>query len=122
MTAGDSTLTHSRRCGALRRGAAWLGHAPALWLCYREPLPASLRVPNAIAVTATVIAVALAAITAGAIGVVVAAIAGHVAWGSYLAWSLAPWSRDAPHRSRLGSLAGCAACARRERLKDLARK
>ena len=72
-----------------RRGLAFLGHAPALWLFYREPLPKRLRVPNIIAATATVglmVAVYQTATPRWRVrGALAAWLAGHFAWGVYLA-------------------------------------
>lgn len=76
----------------LRRLVAWGGHAPGLWLCFREPLPSSLRRPNAVAVLLTLVAMLVAGLLASpserlaAVGATW--LAGHVLWGSYLAWKL----------------------------------
>src|SRR5262245_58258567 len=56
------TIEHSRLCRIQRRLVAWLGHAPGLWLCYREPLPRELRAPNARAVAATLVAIGVAVV------------------------------------------------------------
>jgi hypothetical protein len=73
-----------------RRGlVVFLGHAPALWLFYREPLPKRLRVPNIIAATLTVgfmVAVYHAAAPPWRVrGALVVWLAGHLAWGAYVA-------------------------------------
>jgi hypothetical protein len=72
----------------LRLLVALVAHAPGLWLFYREPLPTALRRPNLIAVGLTLIAMAVAALTApaGARALPVLGLwaAGHFAWGAYL--------------------------------------
>jgi RsiW-degrading membrane proteinase PrsW (M82 family) len=77
------------------RLAAWLGHAPALWLLYREPLPRSLRLPNVLAVLATLAAMAaawflVADLPQRVLAVVATWLVGHVAWGTYLTRRLPP--------------------------------
>lgn len=83
-----------------RRLIAWLGHAPGLWLVYREPLPRPLWRANALAVGATLAAMAATwALWSGphpAAAVLLVWAVGHVAWGSVLAWRLPP--RSAPAR------------------------
>ncbi len=73
----------------LRRIVAFFGHAPALWLLYRETIPTPLRRPNAIAVLLTLSAMAAAyALAPGGspgMATLVAWIVGHVAWGAFLA-------------------------------------
>ncbi len=72
----------------LRRLIAAVGHAPALWLFYREPLPHAVRRPNAIAVGATLMAMAAAGLLAEPANrwsvVFWTWIVGHFAWGAYL--------------------------------------
>lgn len=71
-----------------RRFVAFAGHAPGLWLLYREPIPKPLRVPNAIAAGATLFAMGLGGVLGGeARWTWVGALwlAGHVLWGLYLA-------------------------------------
>lgn len=73
----------------IRRGLAFFGHAPALWLFYRETIPPPLRRPNAIAVMLTLAAMAVAYLLApgGSPGMAtfVAWVVGHFAWGAFLA-------------------------------------
>jgi drug/metabolite transporter (DMT)-like permease len=70
-----------------RRLVAFLGHAPALWLVYRERLPRRIIIANAVAAAGTLAAVFLATrrsprpLRAAAL----AWAAGHVAWGTLLA-------------------------------------
>jgi hypothetical protein len=76
-----------------RRLVALFLHAPGLWLIYREPLPKELRRPNLVAATATLAAMAatfwLAPPPWGRPwGVLAAWLAGHLAWGTYLARNL----------------------------------
>lgn len=66
---------------------AFAGHAPVLWLLYRETLPRALWGPNAIALAATLAAVALAW-RASPLAALTAFVLGHVAWGAMLAWRL----------------------------------
>ncbi len=72
-----------------RRAAAFLGHAPGLWLVCREPLPRALWVPNAVAVLGTLAAAATAWWTVRPPLRLAAALAawaaGHVLWGAFLA-------------------------------------
>lgn len=76
----------------LRRVIAFFGHAPALWLFYREPIPPPLRRPNALAIGLTLAAMAAAYLLAtdGGVGraVLVTWLVGHFAWGTYLAAKL----------------------------------
>lgn len=78
----------------LRRLLAFFGHAPALWLFYRETIPVPLRRPNAIAVALTLAAMAAsyALVPEGSAGVATLAawILGHFAWGTFLAARLPP--------------------------------
>lgn len=78
----------------LRRVIAFFGHAPGLWLVYREPLPKIVHKPNAIAVVLTLAAMLTAGLLASsggkAIAVLIAWAIGHVAWGTYLALRLPP--------------------------------
>lgn len=73
----------------IRRIVAFFGHAPALWLMYRETIPPPLRRPNAIAVVLTLAAMAAAYVLAPSgspgIATLVTWIIGHVAWGAFLA-------------------------------------
>jgi len=73
----------------LRRVVAFFGHAPALWLFYRETIPPPLRRPNAIAVMLTLAAMAAAYEVApgGSPGLATFAawVVGHLAWGAVLA-------------------------------------
>jgi hypothetical protein len=114
-----SEADHTWRCAALRRAVAWLGHAPGLWLLYREVMPARLRWANVLAVLGTLAAMGLAtALVEGAPwwqAALLAWIAGHVVWGTILAWLLPP--RDAgpalrPWLHRFWSRS-CPACAPR---------
>jgi hypothetical protein len=87
----------------MRRLVAFAGHAPALWLLYREPLPRALWVPNVLALTLTVAAmlgVGVVACRDRPLWPVVAAwLAGHVIWGAYLAYRLPAAAADpAPRR------------------------
>lgn len=88
----DASARAAHDRDTLRRAVAWLGHAPGLWLCYREPLPRPLRRPNVVAVLGTLAAVTTAVLLAPHDGAALAALltwaTGHVAWGSYLAWHL----------------------------------
>ncbi len=72
-----------------RRAAAFVGHAPGLWLVCREPLPRALWVPNAAAVLGTLAAAAAAWWTVPPPVRLAAALsawaAGHVLWGAFLA-------------------------------------
>ncbi len=76
----------------LRRCIAALGHAPALWLLYREKLPPPLIRQNVLAVGATLLVVLLAASLAPPGRRVAAAVAawlcGHLAWGVLLFFRL----------------------------------
>lgn len=75
----------------MRRVVAFFGHAPGLWLVYREPLPHIVRRPNAIAVALTLTGMALAFFTVPSqpgLAVLVAWLVGHFAWGTYLALKL----------------------------------
>jgi hypothetical protein len=79
-----------------RHLVAWAAHRPGLWVLYRESVPVSLRGPNiaAVAVTLALMGVlALAPLPAPVHrgwAVFGAWLAGHVAWGTYLAWRLPP--------------------------------
>jgi hypothetical protein len=89
-------LSRASSADKVRRFVAWAGHAPGLWLFYREPIPRALRRPNVVAATATALAVVVAVglVAPGWrlwVGLTVWA-AGHVAWGTYLAWHL-PFER-----------------------------
>jgi hypothetical protein len=72
-----------------RRAAAFLGHAPGLWLVCREPLPRALWLPNAVAALGTIAAAAAAWGTVRPPVRLAAAVAawsaGHVLWGAFLA-------------------------------------
>ncbi len=76
----------------LRRLVALVGHAPGLWLVYREPLPAPVRRPNVVAVGLTLAAMAAAGLLAPdgrrGVAVLVTWIVGHFAWGIWLARAL----------------------------------
>lgn len=80
-------VPHTTHCDRRRRGLAFVGHAPALWLFYREALPRPMWLPNAVAVLATLVTVAAAWRTSplAALG---AFVIGHFAWGAFLAWRL----------------------------------
>lgn len=84
----------SPRSDAIRRLVAWGGHAPGLWLLYREPIPRPLRRPNLYAAVGTIAAIGIAVAGAPAGQRLIAGLAtwavGHVAWGTYLAWHLPP--------------------------------
>lgn len=99
---------HSKRCTARRRLVVGLTHAPGLWLLYGEPLPRRLRLRNVAAVLATVLAVAVAvAVTHGTtrpIAGVAVWLAGHVAWGAYVAWRLPAYDHESHRRSRAPAL------------------
>ena len=83
-----TAFEHARLCSAQRRLVAWLGHAPGLWLFYREAVPVGLRRANLVAVLATLIAMTVAALALRAAWVLFAWLAGHVVWGTVLAWRL----------------------------------
>jgi len=72
----------------LRRVIAAFGHAPALWLVYREALPKVVRRPNAFAAVGTVLAMVVAGVATPAdarwAAVFWTWIVGHFAWGAYL--------------------------------------
>ena len=72
----------------LRRWVAALGHAPALWLLYREKLPRPLVRQNVIAAIATLVVIMLAASLAPPgrrfAAAVAAWLCGHFAWGILL--------------------------------------
>ena len=76
----------------LRRLVALVGHAPGLWLMYREPLPPPVRRPNAVAVALTLMAMATAGLLAPAgqrgMAVLLTWLVGHFAWGIWLAVKL----------------------------------
>jgi hypothetical protein len=84
MMIGELTQ-ESRR----RRLVAFFGHAPALWLIYREPLPRRLRLMNVVAAAATsglvVAAYQIAAPPWRVPGALAVWLIGHFAWGLYLA-------------------------------------
>jgi hypothetical protein len=82
----------------MRRLVAWLGHAPGLWLAYREPIPRELRGANVAAVVATLIAIGVVAanVDDGWLRFAVPWLVGHVLWGAYLAWRLPPRDRVGP--------------------------
>jgi intracellular septation protein A len=71
---------------------AWVGHAPGLWLIYREKLPRSLIAANAVAVFLTAIAIACVLVSGRFVHRIATAIVVwifcHVLWGSYLVWHL----------------------------------
>ena len=77
-----------------RRATALFFHAPGLWLLFREPIPASLRFPNLIAIMLTVIAMGLSITLAPQGSRVVATVSawliGHLLWGTILAVRLPP--------------------------------
>jgi hypothetical protein len=102
--------THSARCHRRRRLLALVGHAPALWLCYRQPLPRPLWRPNAIAALATLAAMLAAMVAASWTLLGVAFAVGHMGWGAYLAWRLPnpPRGHARAAHGRLGHLLfGC---------------
>ena len=77
----------------MRRLVALVGHAPGLWLAYREPVPRELWRANVVAVAATIVAMvaSLAFIDEGGwLRPLVPWLVGHFAWGAYLAWRLPP--------------------------------
>ncbi|MEM6988947.1 MAG: hypothetical protein AAF721_00575 [Myxococcota bacterium] len=83
----------------LRRIIAAVGHAPALWIVYREPLPPVVRRPNLIAALATLAAMIAGGVLAPAeqrwVTVFWVWLAGHFLWGAYLFAKLPPpLSRD----------------------------
>lgn len=80
---------HSASCDRRRRLFALFGHAPGLWVGYREAVPAGFRGPNAIAFVLTVVGVVLAA-RVSYLAAAVAYVVGHFVWGGYLAWRLPP--------------------------------
>lgn len=65
------------------------GHAPALWLLYGERMPAGLARKNAVAIGLTLAGATAAALSGRGRSAVWRAglvwLAGHVAWGAYLA-------------------------------------
>ena len=72
-----------------RRLVAFAGHAPGLWLFYREPVPRELWALNVILLGLTAAATAAAAVaTEGAarwpVAIATWAV-GHVIWGAILA-------------------------------------
>lgn len=81
----------------LRRLVAFVGHAPALWLCYRETISPNLVRSNVIAATATLAAMSAVAVTRprgkAALPVAGVWLAGHLLWGAYLASRLPPSQR-----------------------------
>ena len=95
---------HTPECDRRRRLVAFAGHAPALWLVYRETLPRALWAPNAIALAVTIGAVALAW-RASPLASLTAFVLGHVAWGAILARRL---PRSAAARTA-GCPSGCGA-------------
>jgi hypothetical protein len=96
---------------------AWAGHAPGLWIFYQESLPSTLRWPNFVAVTVTVGATITAVSIAARVEwmtVVIPWAAGHVLWGTYLAWRL-PARAQAPTKGHRVTLprwctGSCPAC------------
>jgi hypothetical protein len=90
-----------------RRAAAFLGHAPGLWLVCREPLPRALWVPNAVAVLGTLVATAAAWWTARPPVRLAAALAawaaGHVLWGAFLAVRLPRRTAGTPGPDQRGT-------------------
>ena len=79
----------TRPRAALRRVIAWGGHAPGLWVFYRERLPPRLWKANLIAVLLALVAMGcVGAITADGVCVVLVWLLGHIAWGTYLACRL----------------------------------
>lgn len=78
----------------LRRTVAFFGHAPGLWLCFGERPSLELRRANRWAILATATAMYAAATLSrpprktAHIGL--AWLAGHIAWGAYLASRLPP--------------------------------
>lgn len=85
--------------GLSRRAAAWLFHAPGLYLIHGERLSPRLLRANAVAAILTVAAIAAAAVLAPPsppslrlFAAIAAWLAGHVAWGSYLVRHLPPRS------------------------------
>jgi hypothetical protein len=97
-------VRHSPSCDRRRRLFALFGHAPGLWLCYREAVPASFRGPNALAFLLVVVAVVFAARTSY-LAAAVAYVVGHLAWGAYLAWKL-PAAEARTSRCDAGCTAG----------------
>lgn len=83
--------------GLSRRAAAWLFHAPGLFLIHGEKLAPRVLRANAVAAVLTVAAIAAALYFAPPPQRIFAAIAawlvGHVAWGSYLVRHLPPEPR-----------------------------
>jgi hypothetical protein len=81
-----------------RRVIAMVGHAPALWLVYREPLPRAVRRPNLYAVLATLTAMLVAGVRAPPGGRLTAVLVtwaiGHGLWGIYLFVRLPPPDAD----------------------------
>lgn len=74
-----------------RRAIAFFFHAPGLWLFYRQGLPRALVRPNVVAVAATLLAMGVAGWLATEHRLVTVAgvwLAGHFAWGAYLARAL----------------------------------
>lgn len=85
--------------GLSRRAAAWLFHAPGLYVFHGEKLAPPVLRANAVAAVLTVAAIAAALALApphlrifAAIG---AWLVGHVAWGAYLVAHLPPRDGDA---------------------------
>lgn len=78
----------------VRRIVAALGHAPALWLFYREALPQPVRRPNVFAAVSTVLAMGAAGVLAPPelrwIAVFWTWAIGHALWGVYLFVKLPP--------------------------------
>lgn len=79
------------KAGAMqRRLVAFFAHAPGLWLCYRERLPAHLLRHNLGAVLCTLLAMSaplfIPALSEKKLGFAASAwLIGHFAWGAYLA-------------------------------------
>jgi hypothetical protein len=82
---------------------AFAGHAPALWLFYRETIPRGLWAANGVAVGLTLLAMLAAGLTADRDGTVAAVgvtwLICHVIWGAFLARRLPPAAAAAPPRS-----------------------
>lgn len=77
-----------------RRLVAAFGHAPGLWLVYRESLSDEVKRANVVAVALTIVAMVAAAVLSPegrrGMAVVVAWLVGHALWGAYLFVRLPP--------------------------------